>query len=184
MTPVIFVRASPSAKLPRRGTAHSAGFDLYADQTAPILLQGGAGYVAVETNIRVRIPQGYYGRIAPRSGLSAKQHVSVGAGVIDRDYTGTIKVLLCCIRAGAWESIDPANAIAQLIIEQCGEMPGVERDELPPADMEQHAGWGSTDRPAAAATPFDDIEEINLPAIADLSIDDPIENAPDDVFLE
>ena len=40
------------------------------------------------------IPAGNYGRIAPRSGLAAKNMIDVGAGVIDSDYRGEIKVLL------------------------------------------------------------------------------------------
>ena len=40
------------------------------------------------------IPDGNYGRIAPRSGLAAKNMIDVGAGVIDSDYRGEIKVLL------------------------------------------------------------------------------------------
>ena len=40
------------------------------------------------------IPVGNYGRIAPRSGLAAKNFIDVGAGVIDSDYRGEVKVLL------------------------------------------------------------------------------------------
>lgn len=40
------------------------------------------------------IPEGYYGRIAPRSGLACKHFIDVGAGVIDSDYRGEIMVLL------------------------------------------------------------------------------------------
>jgi dUTPase len=40
------------------------------------------------------IPEGHYGRIAPRSGLAAKHHIDTGAGVIDSDYRGPLKVLL------------------------------------------------------------------------------------------
>ncbi len=40
------------------------------------------------------IPKGYYGRVAPRSGLACKHFIDVGAGVVDSDYRGEIKVLL------------------------------------------------------------------------------------------
>ena len=40
------------------------------------------------------IPEGYYGRVAPRSGLAVKNFIDVGAGVIDSDYRGEVKVLL------------------------------------------------------------------------------------------
>ena len=40
------------------------------------------------------VPFGVYGRIAPRSGLAAKYSISVLAGVIDKDYTGQVRVIL------------------------------------------------------------------------------------------
>lgn len=40
------------------------------------------------------IPDGFYGRVAPRSGLACKNFIDVGAGVIDSDYRGEVKVLL------------------------------------------------------------------------------------------
>ena len=48
----------------------------------------------ISTAISMAIPDGNYGRIAPRSGLAAKNMIDVGAGVIDSDYRGEIKVLL------------------------------------------------------------------------------------------
>ncbi len=46
------------------------------------------------TGLAFGIPEGNYGRIAPRSGLAAKNSIDVGAGVIDSDYRGEVKVLL------------------------------------------------------------------------------------------
>ena len=40
------------------------------------------------------IPPGFYGRLAPRSGLAVKKGIHVGAGVIDPDYRGEVRVLL------------------------------------------------------------------------------------------
>ena len=48
----------------------------------------------ISTAISMAIPDGNYGRIAPRSGLAAKNMIDVGAGVIDSDYRGEIKVLI------------------------------------------------------------------------------------------
>lgn len=42
----------------------------------------------------VAIPSKHYGRVAPRSGLASKHYIDVGAGVIDEDYRGELKVLL------------------------------------------------------------------------------------------
>ena len=54
----------------------------------------GQGKVIAKTDISIRVPDGTYGRVAPRSGLAAKSHLDVGAGVIDQDYTGNVGVVL------------------------------------------------------------------------------------------
>ena len=48
----------------------------------------------VKTDLQVALPEGCYGRIAPRSGLAYKHFIDVGAGVIDRDYRGNVGILL------------------------------------------------------------------------------------------
>jgi dUTP pyrophosphatase len=48
----------------------------------------------VKTDISIRVPQGTYGRVAPRSGLASKNFIDTGAGVIDEDYRGNVGVLL------------------------------------------------------------------------------------------
>ncbi len=52
------------------------------------------GKLLVGTGLAFGIPIGNYGRIAPRSGLAAKNMIDIGAGVIDSDYRGEVKVLL------------------------------------------------------------------------------------------
>ena len=46
------------------------------------------------TDIAIKVPLGHYGRIAPKSGITLKHHVTVLAGVIDPDYTGNVGVVL------------------------------------------------------------------------------------------
>ena len=48
----------------------------------------------VYTDIAIKVPLGHYGRIAPKSGITLKHHVTVLAGVIDPDYTGNVGVVL------------------------------------------------------------------------------------------
>ncbi len=48
----------------------------------------------VKTGLSWMIPSGTYARIAPRSGLTWKNSINVGAGVIDEDYRGEVKVIL------------------------------------------------------------------------------------------
>lgn len=52
------------------------------------------GKSIVATDISIAIPEGHYGRVAPRSGLASKHHLDTGAGVIDADYRGPVGVLL------------------------------------------------------------------------------------------
>lgn len=85
------------AQLPTYGSDKAAGMDLYADMTTMpfnrrTLAPGER--CAVPTGVSVAIPEGYYGRIAPRSGLAFKNGVDVLAGVIDNDYRGEIKAIL------------------------------------------------------------------------------------------
>ena len=80
-----------NAKLPVLGSANAAGYDLHALEGAIV---PGRGKVLVSTVLAFAIPVGNYGRIAPRSGLAAKHSIDIGAGVIDADYRGEVKVLL------------------------------------------------------------------------------------------
>lgn len=52
------------------------------------------GKALVKTDIAIAVPEGHYGRVAPRSGLAHKHFIDVGAGVIDADYRGNVGVIL------------------------------------------------------------------------------------------
>ncbi len=132
---------SEAAILPTRGSADAAGLDFYASEEAYIY-PGERKLVA--TGIAMAIPVGYYGRVAPRSGLAVKQGLDVLAGVIDADYRGEIKVLLIN-HADATSVIKPGDRIAQLIIEKIGTPTVVQVDDLDDTDRGD-AGYGSTGR--------------------------------------
>lgn len=63
------------------------------------------------------MPPGYYGRVAPRSGLAVKNFIDVGAGVIDEDYRGEVKVLLFNFSDQDFQ-VKTGDRIAQLVCEQ------------------------------------------------------------------
>ena len=86
-----FVRVSSEARIPTRGSPRSAGYDLYS--AVNITLEP-RGKVIVTTDLIISVPEGTYGRIAPRSGLAANHSIHVGAGVVDEDYRGIIKIIL------------------------------------------------------------------------------------------
>ena len=52
------------------------------------------GKIIAKTDISIRVPDGTYVRVAARSGLAAKNHIDIGAGVVDRDYRGDVRVVL------------------------------------------------------------------------------------------
>ena len=68
-------------------------------------------------DIAVAIFEGTYGRIAPRSGLAAKHHLAVGAGVIDADHRGNVRVVL--FNHGNLDfHVSKEDRIAQLLFER------------------------------------------------------------------
>ena len=101
------------------------------------------GKACIQTGIAMAIPEGNYGRIAPRSGLAAKHFIDVGAGVIDADYRGEVKVLL--FNHGEDDFvIQPADRIAQLIIEKYTPSEIVEVDGKLDDTLRGDGGFGST----------------------------------------
>ncbi len=108
-----FKRLHPEARLPSRGSERAAGLDLYAIERVTLAPGGRA---AVRTGLAVAIPVGFYGRVAPRSGLAVRHGIDVLAGVIDSDYRGEI---LCALvnHGGEPFEIEPGARVAQLVVE-------------------------------------------------------------------
>lgn len=75
------------------------------------------GKMVVKTDIQIELPEGCYGRIAPRSGLAAKNFIDVGAGVVDEDYRGNLGVVLFN-HSDVEFAIAKGDRIAQLICEK------------------------------------------------------------------
>ena len=69
----------------------AVGYDIYGIENVCIPANGRA---LISTGIAIELPEGVYGRLAPRSGLTVKKGLNVGAGMIDPDYRGDIKVIL------------------------------------------------------------------------------------------
>lgn len=108
-----FLRLDPRAVLPVRGSPLAAGLDLHALEAVD--LRPGQR-LAVKTGLSVQIPEGFYGRIAPRSGLAVKSGLDVLAGVIDCDYRGEILCVLINFGEDA-VSLNAGARVAQLIVE-------------------------------------------------------------------
>ena len=133
-------KLSYDAILPTRGSDRSVGYDLYSSVDAVVPCQ--SGNVLVGTGIAISIPDGLYGRVAPRSGLAVKHCIDVGAGVIDPDYTGEIKVVLFNHGVEDFE-IKKGDRIAQLILERC-ETPLIKEIGLLEETIRGSDGFGST----------------------------------------
>ncbi|RUS12687.1 Deoxyuridine 5'-triphosphate nucleotidohydrolase [Jimgerdemannia flammicorona] len=132
-------RLSEHAKLPTRGSAHAAGYDLYSSADTVIPAQGKT---IVPTDISIGIPTGCYGRVAPRSGLAYKFFLDTGAGVIDEDYRGPLGVIMFNFSKEDYQ-VKAGERIAQLILEQIFTPEVVEVDSL--EETERGAGgFGST----------------------------------------
>ncbi|CAG9938409.1 unnamed protein product [Clonostachys rosea f. rosea IK726] len=100
------------------------------------------GKVLVSTDISIACPAGTYGRIAPRSGLASKNFIDTGAGVIDADYRGEVKVLLFNHAETDFE-IKEGDRIAQLVLERIYTPDVVEVQELEES-VRGAGGFGST----------------------------------------
>ena len=123
-----FVKMSTDAVTPTRATEGSVRLDFYspANYIIPPHSQ-----LLLPTQIKLRVPLGYYGRLASKSGLAILHQLHVGAGVIDPDYMGEIMVLLINT-ASRVHPIIKGDPIAQLILEKVSIPILKEVKELPP----------------------------------------------------
>ncbi|XP_033331988.1 deoxyuridine 5'-triphosphate nucleotidohydrolase [Megalopta genalis] len=134
-----FAKLTDKAFAPMRGSKHAAGYDLRSayEYTVP-----AKGKELVKTDLQISVPEGTYGRIAPRSGLAWKNHIDVGAGVIDVDYRGNVGVVLFNLSNEDFK-ISPGDRVAQLI---CEKITYPELQELQTLDDTERGegGFGST----------------------------------------
>ena len=108
------VRLTENAILPTPGSTWAAGLDLYSAYNLTVPAQG---LVSVVTDLQLVVPEGFYGRIAPRSGLALHHHIDIGAGVIDEDYRGNVTVILFNYSDKVFV-INRGDRVAQLICEK------------------------------------------------------------------
>ncbi len=123
MNPLIDVRVqrlphSDGLPLPRYETSGAAGMDLIAalPDGEPMVLAPGARAM-VPTGLAIALPQGFEAQVRPRSGLAAKNGVTVlnSPGTIDCDYRGEVKVILINHGHDAF-TIERGTRIAQMVV--------------------------------------------------------------------
>ena len=95
MTEILIKRLSKDVSLPKYETEGSSGLDLAANIDKQIKISPGKSQI-IPTGLAVAIPKNFEIQIRPRSGLAAKNQISVlnTPGTIDADYRGELKVIL------------------------------------------------------------------------------------------
>lgn len=100
------------------------------------------GKAVVNTDIQIELPEGCYGRVAPRSGLAVKNCIDVGAGVIDEDYRGNVGVVMFN-HSDLEFTVAKGDRIAQLICERIY-YPTLEEVKSLSDTLRGDGGFGST----------------------------------------
>jgi dUTP pyrophosphatase len=129
--------------LPSYSTEGSSGMDLRAAVEEKIIIKPFETAL-IPTNLAVEIPEGYEGQVRPRSGLAAKNFVTVlnTPGTIDSDYRGEIKVILTNFGKEDF-IVNRGDRIAQLVITKVERAVIVETNELN-STKRNEGGFGHT----------------------------------------
>ena len=143
-----FQKVSDKATVPRRAHEQDAGYDLFSAMETIIPART---HKLIRTDICVRLPNppvegiSVYGRIAPRSGLTLKKAIDIGAGVVDKNYTGTLGVIMFNHSDVDFE-VKVGDKIAQLVVELILTPDVEEADNISEDKTERGGdGFGSTD---------------------------------------
>ena len=130
-------------KLPAYETIASAGMDLHAHISAPVILKP-LERIIVKTGLFIELPVGFEAQVRPRSGLAAKHGLTVlnSPGTVDADYRGEIGVILVNLSNTDFK-IENGERIAQLVIAKHERAQWVEVQELNETSRGE-GGFGST----------------------------------------
>tara|TARA_X000001036_G_scaffold302488_1_gene281553 strand:+ start:1280 stop:1720 length:441 start_codon:yes stop_codon:yes gene_type:complete len=143
MTKILIKRLSKEVSLPKYETSGSSGMDLAAYIEADINIDPGKTKI-IPTGLALSIPKGFEVQIRPRSGLAAKQKVSVlnTPGTIDADYRGEIKVILINLGQETFK-VEKGLRIAQMVVCPIEKAQLKEVDDLTKTERGD-GGFGST----------------------------------------
>ena len=143
MVKVLIKKLNPSVQLPSYKTNGASGMDLMAFTEKPINLEPGKSCL-VSTGLSVAFPEKYEIQIRPRSGLAAKNNISVlnTPGTIDSDYRGELKIILFNHSSKNF-IINNNDRVAQMVLAPIIKMELKETNELPES-IRGEGGFGST----------------------------------------
>ena len=143
MTKILIKRLSKEVSLPKYETSGSSGMDLAANIDANINIDPGKTAI-IPTGLALSIPKGFEVQIRPRSGLAAKQKISVlnTPGTIDADYRGEIKIVLINLGQETFK-VENGLRIAQMVVCPVVQAQLKEVDDLNETERGK-GGFGST----------------------------------------
>ena len=143
MTKILIKRLSKEVSLPKYETSGSSGMDLAANIDANINIDPGKTAI-IPTGLALSIPKGFEVQIRPRSGLAAKQKISVlnTPGTVDADYRGEIKVILINLGQESFK-VEKGLRIAQMVVCPVIQAQLEEVDDLNETERGK-GGFGST----------------------------------------
>ncbi len=139
------VKRTRDVKLPNRGTPLSAGIDFFVPEDfKPTQLFPGDD-VLIPSGIKVQVPDGYALIAFNKSGVATKKRLSVGACVVDEDYTGEVHIHVYNTSHNKIIDIEPGMKLAQFILIPVNYANVEEVDELPTKESQRgDGGFGST----------------------------------------
>ena len=142
MTELAVTRLRDDAVLPASAYPGDAGLDLSACDRHEI---GPGERALVGTGIAVAIPEGHAGLVTPRSGLAARNGITIvnAPGLVDAGYRGEVQVVLHNTDQSERFVVEPGMRIAQLVVVAVPHVAVRESDELP-ASERGAAGFGSS----------------------------------------
>ena len=143
MVKVLIKKLNSSVQLPSYKTNGASGMDLMAFTEKPINLEPGKSCL-IPTGLSVAFPKEYEIQIRPRSGLAAKNNISVlnTPGTIDSDYRGELKIILFN-HSNKNFTISNNDRVAQMVLTPIIKMELEETNELPES-IRGEGGFGST----------------------------------------
>ena len=143
MVKVLIKKLNSDVKLPAYKTSGASGMDLMAFLKKPIIIEPKRSYL-IPTGLSVAFSENYEIQIRPRSGLAAKNSISVlnTPGTIDSDYRGEIKVIIYNHGNNIF-TINNGDRIAQMILAPIVKMEFEETNNLPET-IRGKDGFGST----------------------------------------
>ena len=143
MVKVLIKKLKPSVKLPSYKTNGASGMDLMAFVDKSINLAPGKSCL-VPTGLSIAFPEEYEIQIRPRSGLAAKNNITVlnTPGTIDSDYRGELKIILFN-HSNQNFTINSNDRVAQMVLTPIIKMELEETSDLPES-IRDKGGFGST----------------------------------------